>query len=109
MENINEFSIKTNKRLSFDTVVIGGEVGGCAAAISSARNGAHTLLVESAGVLGGQAVLGLVTPLDSRTTLKGESFGGILEEISKKTQSFQKNTVHAGTTEICGILLLLTY
>lgn len=51
MKNINEFSIKINKRLSFDTVVIGG-VGGCAEAISSAQNGAHTLLVESAGVLG---------------------------------------------------------
>lgn len=91
MNVFDEYALEIKKRISFDTVVIGGGVGGCAAAIAAARNGAHTLLVESTGVLGGQAALGLVTPLDSRTTLKGESFGGMLEEISDKiTELSQK-------------------
>ena len=36
-------------------MVVGGGVGGTAAAIASARSGADTVLVESSGVLGGQA------------------------------------------------------
>ena len=63
MSDIIKFSI--SKTLKFDTVVIGGGVAGSAAAISSARLGAKTLLVESDGSLGGQAGVGLVTPLSS--------------------------------------------
>ena len=68
-----------SKTIKKQVVVIGGGVAGCAAALAAARNGADTLLIESSGVLGGQAGLGIVTPLDSRFTLSGESFGGILK------------------------------
>jgi len=44
-----------------DVVVAGGGVAGCSAAISAARNGAKTLLVERNGVLGGVAGAGLMT------------------------------------------------
>ena len=74
--------MKISKIVKKQVVVVGGGVAGCAAALSAARNGAETLLIESSGVLGGQAGLGIVTPLDSRFTLSGESFGGILGEIS---------------------------
>lgn len=42
-----------------DVIVAGGGVAGCAAAISAARNGAKTLLIERNGVLGGIATAGL--------------------------------------------------
>ena len=73
-----------------DVVVIGGGVAGCAAALAAARNGAKTVLVESAGILGGQATLGLVTPLDARRTRSGIPFGGLLEEIAEKTVALTK-------------------
>jgi hypothetical protein len=44
----------------YDVIVAGGGSAGIAAAVTAARTGAHTLLVEHAGVLGGQAPLALV-------------------------------------------------
>jgi flavin-dependent dehydrogenase len=38
----------------YDVVICGGGTSGCAAAISAARAGAKTLLIERLGVLGGQ-------------------------------------------------------
>ncbi|MHB8105553.1 MAG: FAD-dependent oxidoreductase, partial [Dehalococcoidales bacterium] len=43
-----------------DVVVVGGGPGGIAAAISAARNGAKTVLIERYGHLGGMATGGLV-------------------------------------------------
>lgn len=80
-----KITLDINKNEKFDVVIIGGGLAGSAAAIASARLGAKTLLVESSGILGGQATLGLVTPLDARFTTDGKSFGGIVEEISNKT------------------------
>lgn len=74
--------MKIVKSIKKQVVVVGGGVAGCAAALAAAKNGADTMLVEASGVLGGQAGLGIVTPLDSRFTSTGESFGGILKQIS---------------------------
>lgn len=46
---------------SYDVIVVGGGIAGIAAALSSARSGAKTLLVESMYMLGGLATAGLVT------------------------------------------------
>ncbi len=43
-----------------DVVVVGGGPGGHSAAVAAARNGAHTVLVERYGHLGGMATGGLV-------------------------------------------------
>ena len=43
-----------------DVVVVGGGPGGHAAAVAAARNGAHTVLVERYGHLGGMATGGIV-------------------------------------------------
>lgn len=44
----------------YDVIVAGGGPAGCAAAVSAAREGAKTLLIESTGVLGGLGTSGLV-------------------------------------------------
>jgi hypothetical protein len=44
----------------YDVLVAGGGSAGLAAAVTAARGGARTLLVEQSGVLGGQAPLALV-------------------------------------------------
>lgn len=46
---------------SFDVAVVGGGIAGIAAALSSARLGAKTVLIEREFALGGLATLGLVT------------------------------------------------
>lgn len=93
---MNNIVLNINKTVKYDTVVVGGGLAGCGAAIASARNGAKTLLVESGGVLGGQATLGLVTPLDARFTTSGKSFGGIMEEISEETIKLTKEYCSCG-------------
>ena len=46
---------------NYDVAVVGGGVAGIAAALSSARAGAKTVLLERQFALGGLATLGLVT------------------------------------------------
>lgn len=48
---------------SCDVLVAGGGSAGCASAISAARAGAKTVLIEKATFLGGMATGGLVTPM----------------------------------------------
>lgn len=44
----------------WDVIVVGGGPAGCTAAISAAREGAKTLLIESMGQLGGMGTAGMV-------------------------------------------------
>ena len=44
----------------WDVIVVGGGPGGCTAAISAAREGAKTLLIEAMGKLGGMGTSGMV-------------------------------------------------
>ena len=44
----------------YDVIVIGGGPAGCTAAISAAREGAKTLLIEATGMLGGMGTAGMV-------------------------------------------------
>ncbi|MBR5680784.1 MAG: FAD-dependent oxidoreductase, partial [Clostridia bacterium] len=44
----------------YDVIVVGGGPAGVAAAVSAAREGANTLLIEATGALGGMSTMGLV-------------------------------------------------
>ena len=48
------------KTLHCDVAVVGGGVGGCAAAIAASRKGMHTILLEKGVTLGGIATNGYV-------------------------------------------------
>ena len=76
---------KDKKTRLYDVAICGGGLAGSSAAIAAARCGKKVVLIESNGVLGGIATLGLVTPLDSRESKSKHSFGGLVEEISEKT------------------------
>ncbi len=51
----------TSKKFSTDVLVVGGGVAGVSAAVTAARSGLRTLLLESQTSLGGLATNGLVT------------------------------------------------
>jgi len=84
------------REISCDTLVVGGGLAGTSAAIESARSGADTILIEAGGTLGGQAGIGLVTPLDSRTSKNGVRFGGLLDEICDTTAKLTEKYVCCG-------------
>ena len=71
-----------------DVIVAGGGPGGLAAAVSAARNGADTLLIERYGFLGGMATAGLVNPFMTywagclpRSLGEEQIIGGVLQEV----------------------------
>ncbi len=59
--------------LSADVVIVGGGLGGCAAALAAARNGLHVVLIEETDWLGGQLTSQAVPP-DENPWI--ETFGG---------------------------------
>ena len=78
----------------FDVVVVGGGPGGFGAAISAARNGANTLLVDREGCLGGGMTTMLVNPFVTHTMRTGPLGSG------------QREVINAGIfTELCRRLI----
>lgn len=69
---------------SYDVVVVGGGIAGIAAAVSAARNGAKTLLIEKQINLGGLATVGLISWYEPLCDGKGKQLVfGIGEELIK--------------------------
>ena len=64
----------------YDVVVVGGGAAGVGAAIGASKNGAQTLLVESAPYAGGELLSGL--PIDGCLNARGEWIvGGAAKEL----------------------------
>lgn len=79
-----DFSDKRSLQLKdeYDVVVIGGGIAGISAAVSSARNGARTLLIEKQINLGGLATTGLISWYEPLCDGKGNQIiSGIAEEL----------------------------
>ena len=65
-----------------DVIVVGGGPGGIAAAVSAARGGAKTILLERYGHLGGMATGGLVNIIPNLGNIYGEHLiGGFCQEV----------------------------
>ncbi|MCL1849506.1 MAG: FAD-dependent oxidoreductase [Clostridiales bacterium] len=68
-----------------DVIVVGGGPGGIAAAVSAARGGAKTILIERYGHLGGMASGGLVNIIPGLSNRHGEQLiGGFCHEIIQR-------------------------
>ena len=67
----------------YDIVVCGGGPSGVAAAVSAARKGAKTLLIEQGGCLGGFWTRGLLTWLID-TFDKGALMDEVMERLEKE-------------------------
>lgn len=69
---------------SCDVLVCGGGPGGICAAVSAARNGADTLLIERYGFLGGAATNMLVFPFMTRFAGGEQIIDGVFQEIIER-------------------------
>src|SRR5690606_20224875 len=72
-----------------DVLVVGAGPAGIAAAVSSARNGAATTLVEKNGFVGGNLTAGLVGPCMTSFSLDGEEqlIRGIFDELVRRMET----------------------
>jgi len=78
--------VKNTKALSPNLVVVGAGPAGCAAAISAARLGTETFLIERYGFAGGMATTGLVHPWMDYYAGDKCLTGGIFAEIAERLQ-----------------------
>ncbi len=71
-----------------DVVVVGGGPGGVASAITAARNGAKTVLVERYGHLGGMATGGLVNIFPNLSDISGKQhIAGFCQEVIDRLET----------------------
>jgi len=85
---MNTINLPYNDLPPYDVLVAGGGSAGVAAAVSAARSGAKTVLIEKSTFLGGMATGALVTPmmknaLDSANILTKGIFTEVCERLVK--------------------------
>ncbi len=78
-------------KMNYDVIVVGGGISGVMAAITAARNGARTLVMEQYGFLGGMLTAAGVGPMmtfhvEDRQVVKGTT-GELIERMMKKGKS----------------------
>jgi len=83
--------MKGLKKMIYDIIVVGGGISGTMAAITAARNGAKTLIIEQYGFLGGMLTAAGVGPMMSFhvgdcQVIKGTT-GELIDRLVKKGKS----------------------
>ncbi len=80
-KTVREAARETRAIRNADVVVVGGGPGGIGAALSAARSGADTVLIERYGYLGGMGTGGLVTIIPNLSDFSGkQQIAGISQE-----------------------------
>ncbi|MGI6217178.1 MAG: FAD-dependent oxidoreductase [Coriobacteriales bacterium] len=88
VKTVSEAAREVNVIREVDVLVAGGGPGGTAAAVSAARAGADTLLIERFGHLGGMATGGLVNIIPNLGNAYGEHLiGGFCQELIDRLAS----------------------
>jgi hypothetical protein len=87
-----------------DVIVVGGGPGGVGAAISAARSGAKTVLLERYGYLGGMATGGLVNIIPNLSDISGKQqlFGlnqELIDRLDRRDGTSYPKKEHWGTTD----------
>jgi 2-polyprenyl-6-methoxyphenol hydroxylase-like FAD-dependent oxidoreductase len=87
-----------------DVVVVGGGPGGIGAALTAARSGADTVLIERYGHLGGMGTGGLVTIIPNLSDLSGkQQIAGISQEwvdrLDRREAADYPKKEHWGSTD----------
>ncbi|GHT24704.1 hypothetical protein FACS189430_10100 [Bacteroidia bacterium] len=70
----------------WDVIVVGGGPGGCTAAISAAREGAKTLLIEAMGQLGGMGTSGMIPAWCPFSDKEKIIYRGLAEKIFNESK-----------------------
>ena len=95
-------TLNVEKEYSCDVLVCGGGVSGFAAAVSAARNGAETMLIESGGFLGGTATKGLVGPFmtcfdaDGKNKIIKGLFSELVDKLIADDGAISPDVCHGG-------------
>lgn len=91
---------KIHEVIETDVLVVGGGPAGFAAGVAAARNGAKTLVLERAGMLGGMATAGLVGPFMTCYDNDGEEqiVKGIFDELCRRTEA-RGGAIHPSKVE----------
>ena len=93
--NTIQFSMPVPVRDSYDIVVCGGGIAGCAAALEGARHGKKVMLLEKSTVLGGLATMGLINYFVPMCNGRGIPIcKGMAEEFLRLSIRYGYDTLH---------------
>ena len=93
--NTMDFRMSIPVRDSYDIIVCGGGIAGCAAALEGARHGKKVMLLEKSTVLGGLATMGLINYFVPMCNGRGIPIcKGMAEEFLRLSVRYGYDTLH---------------